>query len=198
MTGKLNFFSALIMIPMLLMSGCAGLSKSSRVSIKEMSDVYELNVPSNKLVLTIPKGEFVRNESNMGGSTTSPRYFYFEDNTTSIVISGWFEDEKKFPGVEKYWENNKNAWMNGGLLSPQNVSFDKIGNWDVIFYELQVSRFTSYYIMAHWVQAGTWIDLHISITPYTPSAESKSKIIELLKAITVKEKEIAGSDQVKK
>jgi len=43
------------------------------------------------------------------------------------------------------------------------------------------------HVRAHWVQAGTWIDLHIS-TIQSASAESRNKLLEMLRSIEVREK----------
>ena len=171
--------------------GNAGPSKSATIEITEMGQNYQLTVPVSRLVMTIPKGVLEQKENRKDGSTESPRYFYFEGKGGSfhLVLSGWFESEKSFPGIKKLWEEKKTNFNRSGQQDPQDVSFEKIGDWDVIIYESPMSGATISNISAHLVQAGTWIELHLSNTSDRPKSESRAKLVDLLKTIQVKEKE---------
>ena len=55
-------------------------------------------------------------------------------------------------------------------------------------YDQVFSGIVSSHVRAHWVQAGTWIDLHLSTTTERSSAENRKKLKELLRTISVTEK----------
>ncbi len=81
-------------------------------------------------------------------------------------------------------------WNRRGLPEPQDVSFVKIGNWDAIVYDIAFSQGSNSHIRAHLLEAGTWIDIHLSISSERRSPENRARLQDLLKAIQVKEKRI--------
>lgn len=163
-------------------------AKAVTLQIAEQKEAYELSVPVSQLIMTIPKGGLAQTKTAVGGSTASPRYFLFEDKAIHLIISGWFESDDGFKGIKAFWKNETNAWSRGGLPAPQDVSFEKIGNWDAIIYDISVPSGSNSHIRAHWVQAGTWIDIHISLTSERPSAGSRARLKTFLNSILVKEK----------
>jgi hypothetical protein len=69
------------------------------------------------------------------------------------------------------------------------VSFE-IGDWDSVLYDIPypLGKFTNSHLKAHWLQGGTWIEVHLSLTAATPSAETRDKLMALFKAFVVAEK----------
>jgi hypothetical protein len=161
---------------------------SETIAIETTESSYVLTVPVSHLTMTIPKGNLVLKNNAVGGSTNNPRYFYFEDSTVTFIVSGWFEPAQKFSGLKKFWEDEMNAWKRNRLPEPQNVSFSNIGNWQTITYEVKAPRGTNSHIRAHWVQADTWIDIHLSLTSDRTTAESRKFLESRLRDISVKEK----------
>lgn len=166
----------------------AAASKGPPLEVKEVKGTYQLTVPVSRLVMTIPKQNFERKRNDAGGSADSPRYFYFLDRKTGYRVSGWFEPAEAFSGMEKFWKAETDAWNRNGLPEPKDVAFQKIGKWDSIIYDMTLDRRTSSHIRGHWVQAGTWIDIHLSVTTDRPSKEQRAMLTTLLKGIEVKEK----------
>ena len=167
---------------------CGAQSANERLQIKQSADSYELNVPISQLTMTIPKGGLVQTNTSVGGSTNNPRYFLFEDKDKALVISGWFEPAQGFPGIQKFWAGETGAWAKRGLPEAKDVSFTKIGSWDAILYDIRVPKGNNSHIRAHWVEAGTWIDIHLSLTSESSNAELRTKLESLLKDIQVKAK----------
>ena len=161
----------------------AAQSNDSTLHITQTKDAYQLDVPVSKLTMTVPKGSL---ESKKGGSG-SPRYFYFEDKN-GLIISGWFEPAESFAGIKKFWDSETNEWKRRGLPEPIDTSFQKVDGWDAIVYDIKMPKGTNSHIRAHWVQAGTWIDVHLSLTSTQSSSELRAKLQETLKSIQVKEK----------
>jgi hypothetical protein len=168
----------------------AGPPKYDSLQINQIAEGYELQVPVSKLILIIPKNGLVQKEMKIGGGTNSPRYFYFENpenDADKIILSGWFEPAQKFIGVKQDWENKVNAWGRKGMLPPKDVSFTRINNWDAVFYDDNVPNYTYAHLSAHLVQAGTWIDVHISLATSSSSQSARARLAEILKSIQVKE-----------
>jgi len=163
-------------------------SKTGTIQINETASDYVLTVPASRLIMTLSKGGLSQKKYSLGGSTDHPRYFYFEDQALHLIVSGWFEPEQKFAGIKKFWADETNTWKQRGLPEPRDASFVKLGNWDAIVYDIQIPNGTNSHIRAHWLQAGTWIDIHLSITSNRPSLETRAKLESLLKNISVKEK----------
>jgi tetratricopeptide (TPR) repeat protein len=137
--------------------------------------------------MTIPKESFIAGTAPRADATASSRYFYFEDASKRLFISGWFEAQSGFRGMDKFWEEQTAAWAQKKLPAPANVTFRKIGGWDAVFYQISQSIGVISNIRAEWVSAGTWIDLHISAV--SDSAVENSRQLESrLARIQVREK----------
>jgi hypothetical protein len=160
------------------------------IEIKQANGSYSLSVPASRLTMTLPQTNWSRKDkSSVGGATASPRYFYFEDSKEAgLKLSGWFEPEQRFKGVRAMWEQDSKSFKESGLPEPANVAFEKLGGWDTVMYDHTLGPLLSSHVRAHWVRAGTWIDIHISITTTKSSAENRAKLRALLKDISISEK----------
>jgi hypothetical protein len=178
----------------LLAAACStsgGLPANESIEIADTGSAYRLSVPVSQVTLTLPRGNWSRRDkSALGGGTANPRYFYFEDGKEeSLILSGWFEPDRLFSGsAAKQWEKDAAGLKKASLPKPVNVSFEKIGGWDTVLYDQMFSGVVSSHIRAHWVQAGTWIDIHLSTTTYSSSAENRKKLRAVLRGISVSAK----------
>ena len=159
------------------------------IQITRKGDRYVLAVPVSRLVMSIPSRSLSQKDNAIGGSTDNPRYFYFEDAADRLIVSGWFEPAQGFVGLQKFWANETSAWRKNNLPEPRDVSFRKIGNWDAIVYDTDVPKGTNSHIRAHWVQSGTWIDVHLSVVSMRSSREARSRLESFLKSVVVTEKD---------
>lgn len=162
--------------------------RSDAIQITQKGGNYILTVPVSRLIMSIPSGGLSQKNNSIGGSTDNLRYFYFNDSTRNLIVSGWFEPAQEFSGVKKFWEDETSTWKKKKLPEPRDVSFRKIGNWDAIVYDMEVPGATNSHLRAHWVQSGTWIDVHLSVVSKQSSREARSKIESLLNSIVVSEK----------
>jgi hypothetical protein len=168
--------------------GYAGPDNTETIEITKSEGAYELTVPVSRLVMAIPAGGLSQGKNTRGGSADHPRYFSFEDQTRHLIISGWFEPAKSFPGIKAFWADETNEWKRAGLPEPKDVLFTKIADWDAILYDISIHGRSNSHLRAHWLQAGTWIDIHLSMTSDRPSSEVRAALQSLLKTIQVKEK----------
>ena len=183
----------LVAAALLLAGACSTSAPRSNeaIQIGETSSAYQLSVPVSQLAMTLPRGHWSRKDkSALGGGTSNPRYFYFEDEKEeSLILSGWFEPERLFSGsAAKQWEKDLPGLKKAKLPPPVNIAFERIAGWDAVMYDQVFSGIVSSHVRAHWVQAGTWIDLHLSTTTERSSAENRKKLKALLRTISVTEK----------
>lgn len=109
------------------------------------------------------------------------------------MVSGWFEPAQAFKGFEKFWVSEFSAMKQSGLIPTAPPTSVAVGNWLGAAYEIPlpngVAEGVSTHIRAELIKAGTWIDLHISITSLQPLADVRSEALEFLKSIVVNEKD---------
>ncbi len=190
--------SWILALAMIVIAGCAEVPVSEgvdqSVTVRQVPEGYEISVSLSNLVMIIPKDGFVRKNASFN---PHPRYFFFSSDSadSSVVLSGWFEPDGAFPGTKKVWDQQVQGWSRAGLPAPRNISFGKVGNWDCVFYEWDPKGLEKQFagrnqqnVKAHWVEAGTWIDIHASIMSRMSAAEARSKLVDLLKAIAVTKK----------
>ncbi len=171
----------------------AGPANTETIEISKREGAYELTVPVSRLIMTVPAKGLSQEKNARGGSADNPRYFYFEDNARHLIVSGWFEPSEGYPGIKTFWEDETTAWKRGGLPEPKDVVFSKIADWDAILYDISIPGGNNSHIRAHWLQAGTWIDIHLSMTSDRANAELRTALQSLLKTIQVKEKNASGN-----
>jgi hypothetical protein len=159
----------------ILFQGCASHDPSIRIT--EINSQYNLTVPECQVNLKFPKGNFIRHdakllvESTDIGGLGNPRYFFFSNDKSDIIISGWFESKKQYPLWEEYKKNFAKA--------ASKVSFVKEGIWDTVI----LSDEGRQHMRASCLLADTWIDLHISTNAV--NGDSNERLITFLKTIQV-------------
>ncbi len=176
-----------------LLLACAGHSaamaqKPDQLTVSRTDQSYLLTVPVSRLQMTLPAANLAQKSVDIGGSTSNPRYFHFSDSARGLILSGWFEPAARFKGIKAFWEEEQATWKNRGLPAPANVSLEKLGGWDAVFYEHSLQSLLSSHVRAHWVQAETWIDVHISVTTTDTAAANRSALQSVLGGIAVNEK----------
>lgn len=160
-----------------------------RLSVAQQAGAYVLTVPVSKLSLSIPSQGLTQGGPSAGGSTNNPRYFYFSDEARGLIVSGWFEPAGRFPGVEANWQLDQAAWKKNGLPPPADVSFGKVSDWEVVFYEQPTPDASNSHIRAHLVRAGTWIDVHISVATKGAGSSNRQAASAFLDALVVSQRE---------
>ena len=132
-----------------------------------------LTVPVSRLVMRIPKAGLSKGKNPSGGSANSPRYFYLENQALHLIISGWFEPERGFKGVEDFWAAETANWKRLNRPEAQNVSFEKLGSWNAILYDIPITGAKNSHVRAHWVQSGD-LDRRSPVTHGRPFSRRSS------------------------
>lgn len=171
-----------------LSSSGVGKVRKDAIQVLQKGNNYVLTVPVSQLTMNIPRFGLIQEDNQVKGSTENPRYFYLKDPNTGLLISGWFEPEKGYPGIQDFWKDETKSWKENRKPGAHNVSITKIGNWDAVLYDMKIFGGVNGHIRAHWVQAGTWIDIHLSIHTTQTSQETREILISFLKKIAIKVK----------
>lgn len=168
-------------------SASAAAERPEALIVAQTGTDYLLRVPVSRLQMTIPSAGLSRQAPDIGGSTDNPRYFNFTDASRGLVLSGWFESADGFTNLPDFWKREQAAWRDHGLPVAENVSMEVISAWQVIFYDVSLPGISNHHMRAHYIGAGTWIDLHVSITGSGPDAASRPALEAVLKGISVSE-----------
>jgi hypothetical protein len=166
----------------------SGASIVDSVVVIEQTDGYEITVPISQLVMTIPREGLSRSDGPRKDATASRRYFLLEDRTQRLSVSGWFEPDRDFPGTAPYWKLLLSAWSSKGVPEPANPLFKKIGGWDAVTYQMPLPPGSQSNIQAHWLEAGTWIHLHLSLAAEGSETVNQQRLELLLGRIQVRRK----------
>jgi len=178
----------LIVLATLTSLACTTGGTSDSIVVAQQAGSYVLTVPVSKLILTIPKEGFRQMTGPRADATANRRYFLFEDPTQHLFVSGWFEAQSEFPGTSAYWEMSKSEWSRTHVPAPTNVVFKKVAGWDVVAYEMPRSTGSNSNLQVHWAEAGTWINLHLSLDSEASDAENHRALESLLTRIRVSAK----------
>jgi hypothetical protein len=111
----------------------------------------------------------------------------FEDRESALVISGWFEPEQAFSNMKQFWSEEQANLIKQGLKL-QNIQLEQIGKWDVVLYDISLPGGRSSNMRAEWIQSGTWIDIHMSLTNVNSEAENRSALRDVVQKIVITEK----------
>ena len=172
----------------LALSACATRpAGDDALAIAEDAGAYVLSVPASRLVLTLPKGDLVLQPRNPA-DTRNRRYFFLSGKTSRVIVSGWFEPDRLFPGIEKLGSGYKEASETNGPAPQESAALTRIGDWDVIAYDHSFPRGElSTHFRAHLVRAGTWIELHLSHTSHRNSEENRAALADFLRGVAIAE-----------
>lgn len=168
-----------IVSSLILVCGCTVYRNyTAKIEIDTNIDSYKLTTSVSKFTIVIPKNNLMPDKDvkkMFKGGTENPRYFNFKDKETRLIISGWFEPNYIYPGMEKYFYGMTNEWKSKGLPLPENVNFFRHNDWRITSYDMPCSKSYSPNIHAHFLKENTWIDLHISY-----DCGSGRKVVDLI------------------
>src|SRR5580700_8004512 len=81
-----------------------------------------------------------------------------------------------YNGLKEFWQSESRSPAYAGALAPTGVEMLRIGPWEVVAYDVRPGGATSANVRAERVQAGTWIDLHLSTASTRPSATLRAEL----------------------
>src|SRR5262249_61189610 len=104
------------------------------------------------------------------GAPASTNYFKLTRRDPQLILSGWLEPASSYKGLKEFWQSESRSPAYAGALAPNRVEMLKTGPWEVVAFDVSVPGGADAHLRAERVQAGTWIDLHLSTTSARPPA----------------------------
>ena len=144
----------------------------------------ELTVPESRVLVRLPDVGLTSEAS----TDPSRRYFMLSRREPQLILSAWLEPAEAYRGLEAFWASETRSPAYAGAGAPTNVAKLKEGAWEVVAFDIPVPGGTSAHLRAERVQAGTWIDLHLSSTASRPAAALREELLGTLRAVQVLEK----------
>ena len=118
-----------------------------------------------------------------------PGYFKVMRRDPQLILSGWLEPAARYKGLKAFWESESKSPAYAGPLAPTRIEMSQNGAWEVVAYDVSLpGGITSAHVRAERVQAGTWIDLHLSTTSTKPPATLRAELMAALGRVEVVEK----------
>ena len=183
--------STIYIAALLFASGDAALASDGAVAplvVTTEGDSIVLTVPVSKVKVVVPRGNLTRDEGPGSGATTSPRYFKFSDADKGVVISGWFESEASWPGWKKFLAGEFSGLLKSEYPPSSVPDSFTTGPWNGFSYDVDLKSGKSAHLRAEAIKAGTWVDLHISVTINGPTTDARTQALALLNSVKVKKK----------
>jgi hypothetical protein len=163
-------------------------SPSSSLVVTSLEDSIELSVPVSRLTVTFPRGGLATVNEPGTGATASGRYFKFYDQKRGLVVSGWFEPASSYGGFEKFWTGELLAMKKNGIPIRETPEVLDAGPWQAVAYNVDLPNGVSANVRAELISAGTWVDVHISVTSKGPPREAREQAVQFLRSMVAKEK----------
>jgi len=141
-------------------------------------------VPQSRVKVRVPDVG-LRPDGPAGGER---RYFKLSRSNPQLIVSGWLEPASAYKGLKEFWESESRSPAYAGAGEPTRVELLQVGSWEVVAFDVVVPGATSAHLRAERIQAGTWIDLHLSTTAARASTTLREELIIALRSIEVVEK----------
>jgi hypothetical protein len=104
------------------------------------------------------------------------------------VVSGWFESATSWTGFEKFLTGELRGLKDAGVTIRQGPDVLAADPWQAFTYDVDLPKgLTSANVRAELISAGTWVDVHISITSRLPEAEARQQAVQFLRSIAIRE-----------
>jgi hypothetical protein len=161
---------------------------SGTLTITTLVDSIELSVPASRLTLIFPRGGLAAVNEPRAGAAASFRYFHFNDEKRGLVVSGWFEPASSYGGFEKFWTGELLAMKKNGIPIREAPEVVMAGPWQAAAYNVVLPNGVSANVRAELISAGTWVDVHISVTSKGSSSEAREQAVQFLRSIVANEK----------
>jgi len=158
------------------------------VALTTLNGVARSEVP---FTFTVPQSRVVVKVSDPAllpdAASAKPNYFKLSRREPFLIVSGWLEPAQQYKGFNAFWESESRSPVYAGALAPSRVEMLREGAWEVVAFDVSVPGAVQSNLRAERVEAGTWIDLHLSsIGPAgTPSTKLRAELLAALRQVQV-------------
>ncbi len=146
---------------------------------------FTFTVPQSQVIVKVSDPSLRPDES----APLGPSYFKLSRRDPQLILSGWLEPASRYKGLKEFWQSESRSPAYAGAGAPTRVEMRRTGPWEVVAFDVPVpGGGTSAHVRAERVQAGTWIDLHLSATSARPPATLRAQLLAALRQVEVVEK----------
>jgi hypothetical protein len=147
---------------------------------------FTFTVPQSRVIVKVSDPSLRPDDA----APARPSYFKLTRRDPQLILSGWLEPASSYKGLKEFWQSESRSPAYAGALAPTRVEMLKTGPWDVVAFDVLVpGGGASAHVRAERVQAGTWIDLHLSTTSARPPATLRAELLAVLRQVQVVEKQ---------
>jgi len=146
---------------------------------------FTFTVPQSQVVVQVSDPSLRPEDAASAGGN----YFKLARSNPQLILSGWLEPASSYKGLKEFWQAESRSPAYAGALAPTRVEMLRNGPWEVVAFDVPVpGGGTSAHVRAERVQAGTWIDLHLSTTSTKSPAALRAELLAALRQVQVVEK----------
>jgi hypothetical protein len=161
------------------------------VVLTALSDVawsevpFTFTVPQSRVLVKVSDPSFLPDAT----AGAKPNYFKLSRQEPLLIVSGWLEPAQRYKGLKAFWEGELRSPAFAGPLAPIQVEMLREGAWEVVAYDVSIRGAIQSNLRAERVEAGTWIDLHLStLARATPSTKLRAELLATLRKVQVLKK----------
>jgi hypothetical protein len=145
---------------------------------------FTFTLPPSQVIVKMSDTSLRPDETGSG-----PNYFKLMRRDPLLIVSGWLEPAERYRGLKDFWESESRSPAYAGRLAPVRIEMIQRGPWEVVAYDVPLPGIgTSAHLRAERVQAGTWVDLHLSTTSAQPPDTLRAELLMALDGIAVVDK----------
>jgi hypothetical protein len=149
------------------------------------SGPFTFTVPQSQVIIKVTDPAF-RDE---GAPRPKPNYFYLTRRDPQLILSGWLEPASRYKGLKEFWQSESRSPAYAGALAPTRVEMLRSGPWEVVAFDVPLpDGVIQANLRAERIQAGTWIDLHLSTVSARPPAALRAELLAALRRVEVVDK----------
>ena len=146
---------------------------------------FTFTVPQSRVLVKVSDPSFLPDAA----ASAKPNYFKLIRQEPLLIVSGWLEPAPKYKGLKAFWESESRSPAYAGPLAPTQVEMLKEGAWEVVAFDVSIKGAIHSNLRAERVEAGTWIDLHLStLARATPSTKLRADLLAVLRKVQVLKK----------
>ena len=161
------------------------------IALTALSGVARSEVP---FTFTMPQSRVVVKVSDPSllpdAAAAKPNYFKLTRQEPLLIVSGWLEPAQQYKGLNAFWEGESRSPVYAGARAPTRVETLREGAWEVVAFDVSLPGAIQSNLRAERIEAGTWIDLHLSAVARAtiPSTKLRAELLAALRQVQVLQK----------
>jgi hypothetical protein len=144
---------------------------------------FTFTMPQSRVVVKISDASLLPDAA----ASAKPNYFKLTRQEPLLIFSGWLEPEQQYKGLNAFWESESRSPVYAGARAPIRVEMLREGKWEVVAFDVSLPGVVQSNLRAERVEAGTWVDLHLSTIARDtiPPAKLRAGLLAALRQVQV-------------